>query len=248
MALSFGSNTDPGPRTGGNQDAVAIIPAAGRPTEAALVIVADGLGGGNAGDFASQLTVQVIGEMVLPEGAPPAPAQVPGLLRAAIQAANQAVLMHSSDEGREGMSSTVVLALVIDETVWIASVGDSRAYLVRGGKALQLTEDHTWVNHQVRSGLLSPEEAAKHALGHVLERAIGAEPDIEVDVLPDEMLEDGDTLVLCSDGLYNALSGETIARLVDGLSAQEAADLLLSKALAAPARDNVTVAVLKFSE
>jgi protein phosphatase len=145
----------------------------------------------------------------------------------------------------EGMGCTIVVALVIDDVYWIANVGDSRAYLMREQQSYQITDDHTWVNARVKEGLLTPEQAAGHSLRHVLDRALGAETTIEVDMWPDDILESGDALLLCSDGLYGVLDDSTIQNVMLGKSAVEAADALVNQALSIPARDNVSVAVLR---
>lgn len=243
MRLSIGLHTDPGPREGQNQDSILGLLFEG-PPEAALVVVADGMGGAKAGEQASQQAIAVIHQHLV-ENRFPAPAEVPDRLLEAITAANTAIYQKSmSSSDFEGMGCTVVIALIIDDVYWIASVGDSRAYLVRGQESYQLTDDHTWVNARVREGLLTPEQAASHSLRHVLDRALGADPAIEVDVWPDDVLEEGDALLLCTDGLYGVLDDETIRNVMAGKPAQEAAQALVEYALSMPARDNVSVVVL----
>jgi protein phosphatase len=247
MKLSVGVRTDPGPRRGANQDsALAVIPP-DRP-EAALLIVADGMGGHKSGERASQEAVRTIHERVLHSGLP-VPDEVEDRLCQAIVAANQTIHRQSqaSDE-LEGMGCTVVAALALGGRFWIASVGDSRAYLVRSGTGQQLTEDHTWVNARVREGLLTRDEAEQHSLRHVLDRALGPEDEVEIDVLPARALEEGDVLVLCSDGVSGVLNTHEIAWAAANHTAQEAADVLIERALNAPAQDNITVAVLRAGE
>jgi len=247
MKYSVGLSTDPGPRSGVNQDSASVSVPKEKPSSV-LLVVADGMGGANAGDYASQQAVSTIKEELLKDNLPH-PEFVPHRLQEAITLANQKIFDRSSTSpDMHGMGCTVVVAVVLDDTFWVASVGDSRAYLIRNGSVKQLTEDHTWVNAQVRVGLLTPEQAANHDLSHVLERAVGTDTEVEVDILADDILETDDVLVLCSDGLYNVVEDTSMAALIDGLSAQEAADLLLKSALEAPARDNVTVAVLRVTE
>lgn len=244
MKFSVGLSTNPGPRAGVNQDSASIAIPASNP-HSALVIVADGMGGANAGDYASQQAVAIVKEVML-DGGLPAGKDIPERLREAIGLANRRIYKRSilSPE-MQGMGCTIVVAAIVENTCWIASVGDSRAYLMREKKIEQLTEDHTWVNAQVRVGLLTPEQAANHDLSHVLERAVGTDEDVEIDILPKSMLNTGDVLILCSDGLYNVVEDERLPVLVVGVDAQEAADTLVQAALDAPARDNVTVGVLK---
>ena len=146
------------------------------------------------------------------------------------------------------MGCTVVVVLTLDDTYWVASVGDSRVYLVRDNQAYQLTDDHTWVNARVREGVLTAEQAANHSLRHVLDRALGTRPSVEVDIRPDEYLEMDDVLVLCTDGLYGVVSDEEIAAITSQLDAQMAAQKLVEVALAAPTHDNVSVVVLRVTE
>lgn len=244
MELSIGLKTDPGPREGQNQDSILGIMSE-EPTRIALLVVADGMGGAKGGEHASREAVRVIREHVL-GGSPPTPEDAPRRLHEAVSHANTSIYQKShSSPDMEGMGCTVVVALVIDDVYWIASVGDSRAYLVRASASRQLTDDHTWVNARVREGLLTPEQAANHSLRHVLDRALGTEASIEVDVWPDDVLEEGDALVLCTDGLYGVLEDGAISTEVAGREAQVAADALVARALAAPTHDNVSVVVLR---
>lgn len=244
MRLSIGLHSDPGPREGQNQDSIIGLLVDG-PPRSALLVVADGMGGAKAGEQASQEAVNVIRRHLI-ENQFPTSVDAPQRLLEAITAANTAIYQKSmSSSEMEGMGCTVVIALVIDDVYWIASVGDSRAYLVRGQDSYQLTDDHTWVNARVKEGLLTPEQAASHSLRHVLDRALGADTTIEVDIWPDDILEEGDALLLCTDGLYGVLDDRTIRNVLAGKPAQEAAHALVEYALGMPARDNVSVIVLR---
>jgi protein phosphatase len=246
MKLGIGFKTDPGPREGHNQDTILAVIPEGRP-DAALLIVADGMGGAKAGEQASREAVRVLQSYLLDQGLP-APEEAPARLLEAITAANASIHAKGlSSPDMEGMGCTIVVALVLDDTFWIASVGDSRAYLVRGSQIHQLTTDHTWVNARVREGLLTPEQAAKHSLRHVLDRALGTKSTVEIDVWPDEVLEEDDILVLCTDGLYNVLDRRVIAEIASSYPPQEAAEALVDRALRAPATDNVSVVILRAS-
>ncbi len=244
MRLSIGLQTDPGPRKGENQDSVLAVVPQDRP-DLGLAIVADGMGGAKGGATASREAITVLRRELL-EAEPLTRENAPSRLMAAITHANTSIHVKGLDSAdMQGMGCTVVVALVIDHVFWIASVGDSRAYLVRKDVVTQLTEDHTWVRQQVRDGVLTHEQAATHSLRHVLERALGADQTIEVDVWPGHAVEPGDVLVLCSDGLYGVLDEEAICEIASHYPPQEAADRLLDRALRAPARDNVSVVVLR---
>jgi protein phosphatase len=243
MKLSIGFMTDRGPRHE-NQDTILAIAPPESPG-VALLIVADGMGGAKGGAQASQEAVAVI-RRVLVEGSPVRQETAASRLREAIGEANTAIHVISlSSPDMEGMGCTVVIALVLGDSYWVASVGDSRAYRIRGGEIAQLTTDHTWVGLQVREGVLTTEQAARHSLRHVLERALGADRTIEVDVLPESLLQAGDVLLLCTDGLYGVISESALISAVTQYAPQDAADYLVAQALQVPTRDNVSVVVLR---
>jgi PPM family protein phosphatase len=244
MKLTIGMKTDPGPREGANQDSILGILSDSNP-RVALLVVADGMGGAKAGEHASQEAVAVVRKHLVDNGLPTVE-NAQDRLREAVTMANRSIFdkSHSSAD-MEGMGCTVVIALVIDDVYWIASVGDSRAYLLRGGENYQLTDDHTWVNARVREGLLTPEQAANHSLRHVLDRALGTEETIEVDVWPDDVLESGDMLVLCTDGLYGVVEDQKLVDLTKDKEAEDAARVLVEHALGADTHDNTSVVVLR---
>jgi len=247
MKLSIGLKTDPGPREGANQDSILGMISDTTP-RVALLVVADGMGGAKAGERASQEAVAVIKRNLIEEGLPTAD-NARDRLREAVTLANKAIFEKSrTSPDMEGMGCTVVIVLVIDDVYWVASVGDSRAYLVRGSENYQLTDDHTWVNARVREGLLTPEQAANHSLRHVLDRALGTEETIEVDVWPDDVLESGDILILCTDGLYGVVEDKAIAQIaqLEGQrTVDDAANALVQQALQAQTHDNTSVVVLR---
>src|SRR5262249_20082797 len=162
--------------------------------EAPLFAIADGMGGAQAGEIASRLAATAL-RGAEPDGDPER--QVVAL----IQEANRRVYeRQSEDEAVAGMGATLTVALAGDDRVTIGHVGDSRAYLIREGSVEQLTEDHSLVAELVRSGKLSPEEAEIHPQRSVITRALGTEPDVDVDsfTVP---AEPGDLYMVCSDGL-----------------------------------------------
>ena len=208
-----------------------------------LFAVADGVGGHQAGEVASQTSVETLAR-AFNEGEH----TTEGLV-AAVEAANQAVwqLAQGSREKR-GMGTTLTaLALVQDdgeEQLALANVGDSRAYMLQQGELTQLTEDHSLVEELVRDGKLTPAEAQVHPQRSIITRALGMEPAIEVDsweITP----YTGDRILLCSDGLTNELSDERIASTLRQLAdPQEAAHDLVRQARAAGGSDNITVVVV----
>lgn len=213
-----------------------------------MAIVADGMGGHQAGDVASQLAVDAFREAMEPLQAGASAEEAQRCLREAIARANEVVYdMASRNEQYHNMGTTVVAALFIEESLLvIGHIGDSRAYRISSGSAItQLTEDHTLVNELVRSGQISAEEAAHHPRRNVLTRALGTDDEVELDVQTFDWSGD-DILLLCSDGLSGMISDEDILQAVSAqASLDEKADRLISMALAAGGDDNITVVLLQ---
>ncbi|MGF1504846.1 MAG: serine/threonine-protein phosphatase [Chloroflexi bacterium] len=244
MKYSIGLKTDPGPKTRNEDTMLAVVPTEQRDT--VLLVVADGMGGANAGDLASREAVNVLHAQLIEKGAPERDTAAERLVEA-IKLANVSVYEHSqSSPDLDGMGSTVVAALILKDSFWVAHVGDSRAYLIRGGEPRQITEDHTWVRSQVRDGKITQEQADRLHMNHVLDRALGPDSAVNVDVWADDTLEPGDVLVLCSDGLSGVVTPERIAAVVADNTAQQAAETLVNIALAEGTRDNVSAIVFRF--
>jgi PPM family protein phosphatase len=220
--------TDTGRRRRHNEDAYVVQPP--------LFAVADGMGGAQAGEIASRLAA----EALLHD-----PGNSGGVERvtALIQAANRRVYERAHEAADlSGMGTTMTVALVEDGIVSIGHVGDSRAYLIRNGAMEQLTEDHSLVAELQRSGKLSPEEADQHPQRSVITRALGTDPDVDVDTYTVEPRA-GDVFLLCSDGLTGMVGDEAILHIVeehrDDLDA--AARALVARANRGGGEDNITV-------
>ena len=205
--------------------------------------VADGMGGAQAGEVASQLAASAL-EAGDSDG-------LDGTKRidALIQEANRRIYDRaSSDPTASGMGTTMTVALVEGMTVAIGHVGDSRAYLVRGDQMEQLTEDHSLVNELVKSGKLSEEEAHAHPQRSVITRAVGTDPDVDVDGFTIEA-EDGDVFLICSDGLSDMVEDEEILELVhqhrDDLD--KAVKTLVQAANRGGGEDNITAVAFRIS-
>ncbi|HUJ62133.1 MAG TPA: PP2C family serine/threonine-protein phosphatase [Kofleriaceae bacterium] len=221
-----------------NEDSLVVDAARG------LYAVLDGMGGASAGDLASQTARDAIVDFVVQRRLTMEPR---ALLEAAIQAGCTAVWNCAQlSRERHGMGTTVVACLLIDATrAVIGHVGDSRAYLLRGGRLQALTRDHTIVEELVDRGLLSPEEAERHPYKNVLSRNLGAKPDTKVDLL-DVELRPGDRLLLCSDGLYGYASTEAIQYLLgSGDAPNQVARDLIDLALRGGGGDNVSTLVIE---
>jgi PPM family protein phosphatase len=205
-----------------------------------LVAVADGMGGHRAGEVASATALEAL-RAAMAAGQP---------LRDAIEGANDAVLEKSvTDHELRGMGTTLTAGtLGTDGNLLVGHVGDSRAYLVRDGELTQITNDHSLVEEMVRGGELTPEQAESHPRRSIITRALGIDPEVEVDVYPLE-LRPGDRLLLCSDGLTTMLRGDEIAEILEGEPHPErAAQLLVDAANAAGGEDNVTALVVEVVE
>jgi protein phosphatase len=221
-----------------NEDSLIVEPRLG------LYAVLDGMGGANAGDVASQLARDTIRDFVLHRWLTLAPR---ALLEAAIAAGSTAVhLAAQQHHERHGMGTTVVACLVVDVTrVVIGHVGDSRAYLLRGGRLQAVTRDHTVVEELFARGLLTADEAERHPYKNVLSRNLGGKPETQVDVVEVE-LKPGDRLLLCSDGLYGYGSAEAIQYLLgSGDAPEHVARDLIELALRGGGGDNVSALVIE---
>lgn len=164
----------------------------------AVFIVSDGMGGHNAGQIAAELAVQTVLRSYLGNDSPNT---LQSVKEAVTEANNLVYAVAQGISEREGMGCTLTLAVVKDDSLYIAHIGDSRLYLVRGSSTKQLTEDHTWVAEQVKKGIIKEEEARLSPFRNLLTRSLGTRENVEID-LAQYTLENGDILLLCTDGFY----------------------------------------------
>lgn len=235
------SITDIGKRRSSNQDFVYASeqPVGNLPN---LLIVADGMGGHNAGDLASRYTVESMVEYIeKAEEKRPIP-----LLSMAIHHANDLVMEKSrTDKSLEGMGTTVVAATIQDEYLYVANVGDSRLYLI-DQEIEQITRDHSLVEEMIRMGELQRQDARSHPDRNVITRAIGVHSPVKIDFF-DMKLEKGDRILLCSDGLTNMIDDDEILRVVKKCgSPKEAAQRLVTEANKSGGRDNISVVLAEY--
>ncbi len=203
-----------------------------------LFVVADGMGGHEAGEVASRIAVQTM-ESRIPKNANPE------ALASSVLQANEAVLRGAADgTGRPGMGTTLTAALIYDDEVTIAQVGDSRAYLLHDDVLQRITRDHSLVADLIDQGRLTEEEARFHPQRSVITRALGSDPQMQPDIYS-LRVEEGDRLLLCSDGLSSMISDEAIEMIMLANEyPQEACDALVDEALGAGGLDNVTAIVI----
>jgi len=210
---------------------------------APVFVVADGMGGAQAGEVASRIAVEAF-EQGLPDSGSPEER-----LAERVREANTQIYERSrADRGRAGMGTTLTAAYVDETHIAIAHVGDSRAYLFRDGSLQRLTQDHSLVDELVRRGKLTEEQAAEHPQRSIITRALGPEPDVEVDTWT-YPARAGDVILLCSDGLTSMISEERVKTiLADHDSLDAAADALIREANEAGGRDNITVVLFRLEE
>lgn len=235
------SITDVGRRRADNQD---FIYASDQPVGnlSNLMVVADGMGGHNAGDLASRYTVETMVDFIeKSDEKRPIP-----LLSTAIHQANEFVMEKAkADRALEGMGTTVVAATMQDGYLYVANVGDSRLYLI-DHEIEQITRDHSLVEEMIRVGEIQRKDARSHPDRNVITRAVGVREPVRIDFF-DVKLEPGDKILLCSDGLTNMVEDEDILRIVKKSgSIKEAAQKLVNEANKNGGKDNISVVLAEF--
>lgn len=228
-----------------NEDSVSLV----RPTDKSsllshglLALVADGMGGHEGGEFASQLALQeIVRSYYRSEAA------LPAALEQALRDANREVFKASrSNPLLKGMGTTCVALVLCGDEAWWGWIGDSRLYLIRSGKIYRLSEDHTVVQDMVRRGLITAEEAHNHSDRSVLERALGTQKTVEPGLSDHPIrISAGDRLLLCSDGLHDLVEDEELVCNAGEGTVAIAAERLLQLALERGGHDNVSVVLLE---
>ncbi|MBI4299048.1 MAG: Stp1/IreP family PP2C-type Ser/Thr phosphatase [Chloroflexi bacterium] len=249
VIITWGALTHVGMKRPSNQDTYCALVDADAPRGTnALLAVADGMGGHRAGDVASQMAIQglVKGLSLRNEGdlALNADIRYESFLTGVIERVNEEIHRGASRFETRGMGTTLTAALLVRSIAFIAHVGDSRAYLLRERRIQQLTRDHTWVAEQVALGLLTPQQARVHPGRSVLTRALGSAPIVDVDTAAIQIKE-GDTLLLCSDGLQSLVTDEEIRDIVTQQEPQDACQILVDRANARGGDDNITVVIAR---
>jgi serine/threonine protein phosphatase PrpC len=242
--LDVAQRTDIGRKRAANEDCVTtVLPQDQRvmANKGALFVVADGMGGHDRGAEASEMTVNTVSAAYYQD----AGNDIAAALARAVKDANTAVYREAqANVGAAKMGSTCIAAVLKGDSVYIANVGDSRAYIVRGGQARQITEDHSWVVEQVRAGILTAEQARTHEKRNVITRCIGMKEQVEVDVFT-ERVEDGDILVLCTDGLSSLVDEGEMCAIVERHGPEESVTRLIERANEHGGTDNITALVAR---
>lgn len=245
--------SDTGPVRKNNEDCCAV------EHDVQVYVVADGMGGHSAGEVASRLAVDALVDCVRrshrrtdpswPYGVDPALSLHGNRLRTAIDCANRRVIDAAERcDDYAGMGTTVVAALIAGTRLVVGNVGDSRLYVLAGGRLTQLTEDHTWAAAVLKARRDQADFVARHPMRHVLTSVLGSREATEIHVVERD-LHTGDTLLLCSDGLYGVMADAELASVLaatDDVSV--AADRLVTAALERGTVDNVTALVVRVAE
>ena len=239
MHFTCAARTDVGIVRSGNEDNYMML------AEQGIFIVADGMGGHAAGEVASEMAVRITSQSI---------GSLRGVsdeeagerIRTAIRAANDAIFERTlSEHDKRGMGTTVTVVVLLPNRYLIGQVGDSRAYLFRDGKFHQLTKDHSYVQEQVDAGLLTPDQARIHPYSNVITRCVGA----GIDVVPDiyfGSLEQGDVLLLASDGLTGMLEDEELTTILSSDGGPQAwVDRMVTEANRRGGLDNITAIVIR---
>lgn len=233
--------TDKGRERSRNEDKYLVL--SGK--EAALLAVADGMGGHQAGNVASSLAVQVL-ESFWEEFDPSeniSQDRLAEIVQNLVLEANRKIMDEAStDEAKNGMGTTLTVAMIKDGSAVIGHVGDSRAYAIKGGQISHLTQDHSLLQQMLQQGSISPEDAEGHPQRHILTRALGVDPGVKVDLAKFKMEEES-ILLLCSDGLTSLVADEEILKVVDKNDSdlESKASTLVDMANKRGGYDNITV-------
>lgn len=244
LTYEFFARTDKGRVRGNNEDAVAV------DQDAQLAILADGMGGYNAGEVASGMATTFIrAEMarwIAQAGTSAQPTEVRRALEACVENANHAILGASlSNPQYAGMGTTLVVGVFQGSRLILGHIGDSRCYRIRDGVMQQITRDHSWLQEQLDAGLLTPQQAALSAQRNLVTRALGVEPNVMMEVNEFQVLPN-DLFMLCSDGLTDMIHDAALAQMACApLSLDEKATLLIDTANACGGRDNVSVLLVQ---
>ncbi len=242
MKFNVWTQTDVGLKRESNQDAFLVNHDLG------LYIVADGMGGHKGGEIASVLAVETVQNVVKKSFDENKNTPMKELMVHAYNEASSVIFSESEDNSSvRGMGTTMVMAFVKKNEIYIGNVGDSRAYLIREEGLWQLTEDHSLINEQIRAGLLAPEDTESVIDKNIITRSVGFELDVDCDVIV-RKLQKGDNILLCSDGLTGMVTDRRIAEIFKSSKPSEVVSCLIDEAKKQGGHDNITVLLLSLSD
>lgn len=251
--MRIAAKTDIGMVRDTNQDA---YDSGELPGGVTWAVVCDGMGGAAGGSIASSTAVKTISEQISSRYRDGMTANsIRNLLISAVTAANVKIFdLSEANMALRGMGTTVVAAIITEHTAYVAHVGDSRAYCIENNKIFQLTRDHSMVQEMVDNGEITPEQAREHPKKNIITRALGVEETVNIDFC-EQQLENGDILLLCTDGLTNYIEDDEVLQLcTDRLSDCEESDdsyseiakVLVDKANRNGGGDNITVVAISY--
>lgn len=244
--MRFYSKTDIGKKRYSNQDAVAGKVISKR---LAWMVVCDGMGGNNGGDIASRIAIEVISKNITEHLREEQDANyIIELMKNSIELASATIFNESKkDDDLKGMGTTVVVAVISDNHLYVVHAGDSRAYLIRDSEIEQISVDHSMVQQMVEIGEITAEEAKNHIQKNIITKALG----VESSVNPDHTiikLNNKDVILLCTDGLSNHLEDSEIYKIFSRCNLEELPNLLIDKCNARGGKDNITVSLIEYED
>lgn len=246
MTITFAQKTDIGRRRPTNEDTmISVLPHDPQQLQekGALFVVADGLGGHTGGEQASQIAVDTVKEVYYQDDADDRAVALQRAIQEANARIHQQNLARSPQPSPQGiMGTTCVAAVLLDESVYIANVGDSRAYIMRGDEMKQITLDHSVVANELREGLITKEQVQDHPQRHMIFRCLGEEAMVEVDIFA-EQTQAGDKLLLCTDGLCGLVDDDELRMIVQRYDIHESVQRLIDRANELGGSDNITAVV-----
>lgn len=211
-----------------------------------LLVVADGMGGHQAGEVASRMATEILSQEYFKNGN----GNIEKNLHKAFELANKKIYdMSSSNAAYHGMGTTCTALIVAEQTIYYAHVGDSRAYMFKNNSISRITEDHTYVQELVKKGEITAKEAETHPKRNILTNAMGTKPSLRIDTGKFNIsFEKNDRLLLCSDGLYDYLKDEELSEILKTKTLQEAAEYMIQEAKKRGGHDNITVVLAEKTE
>lgn len=250
-SLTLGSLTHVGMKRSNNQDAFCALAGSNAPAGTqALLAVADGMGGHKGGEVASNMTINgLVGRLTTgttPDTDRPDANQLKSQLISAVTDINAEVNRAAEQPKTQGMGTTLTVAVISGDQMILAHVGDSRAYVLRKGELAQITKDHSWVAEEIARGALTADQARDHPRRNIVTRAIGIEPQVQVDTT-EVRLREKDVILLCSDGLHGLVEDDEIADLLSRNEPRRACQELVDRANELGGNDNTTVVVVRIN-
>jgi PPM family protein phosphatase len=249
LCLQVAQQTDIGRKRSLNEDnLLTVLPDDPQTLQnrGALFVVADGLGGHSFGERASEMVVNTVRETYYQQQEQK---DIPTALKRAVEQANEAVYQENAlrqppTDEKHSMGATCIAAVLCENRLVVANVGDSRLYIVHAGQIRQISQDHSVVADMVRAGSLTLEEARHHEKRNIITRCVGIDPTVEIDLF-EEVVEENDVLLLCTDGLSNLITETEILKIVETYQTEESVQQLIARANAVGGTDNITAIVVR---